>query len=129
MNFGSFNCSSESDITFLVFPDELEYNDDANNLSIFKSTGDPVPIFDAEGELLSPAVDYLVGRDFHKCIVGIIQCKTNWNDNAQIPMLWDLIYSVDRFAARTSVQVNRTRTISELRDFRHAFMIVPTQKT
>ena len=26
-----------------------------------------------------------------------LQCKTNWNDNAQIPMLWDLIYNAQGF--------------------------------
>jgi hypothetical protein len=29
--------------------------------------------------------------------VAIVQCKTNWNDNAQIPMLWDLIYNSSSF--------------------------------
>lgn len=27
----------------------------------------------------------------------IIQCKTNWNDNAQIPMLWNMVYATKDF--------------------------------
>ena len=37
--------------------------------------------------------NYLCARDFDSFEIGVIQCKTNWNDNAQIPMLWDMIYS------------------------------------
>ena len=35
--------------------------------------------------------------NFDKIEINVIQCKTNWNDNAQIPMLWDMIYKVKYF--------------------------------
>lgn len=59
--------------------------------------------------------------------VGIIQTKTNWNDNAQIPMLWDMVYSAREFGRNVKVGSNG-RSISSFRDFNYAFVTVPTQK-
>ena len=38
-------------------------------------------------------MDALCEKHFTSLEIHIIQCKTNWNDNAQIPMLWDMVYS------------------------------------
>ena len=35
-----------------------------------------------------------------------LQCKTNWNDNAQVPMLWDIIYSSNEKLNNISVGIN-----------------------
>ncbi len=60
--------------------------------------------------------------------VCIIQCKTNWNENAQIPMLWDLIYSATGFqSGRASVGING-HTVKALRRFAYAFATVPTNR-
>jgi hypothetical protein len=59
----------------------------------------------------------------------IIQCKTNWNDNAQVPMLWNLLY---RQAYRGVIPENgytfgrNGRNIRNLRYFSYAFVTVPT---
>lgn len=54
-----------------------------------------------------------------------LQCKTNWNDNAQIPMLWDMIYNSDSRLPNISVGVNGVSPRS-FNNFRYAFVTVPT---
>ena len=59
--------------------------------------------------------------------VGVIQCKTNWNDNAQIPMLWDMVYRADGFLGQT-VRVGRNGyTPNHFKDFSYSFVTVPSQ--
>lgn len=66
---------------------------------------------------------------FAECSVAVIQAKTNWNDNAQIPMLWNFIY---RLAAAGRIPPNGlsvgsgTRHLSALKSFTYAFVTVPT---
>lgn len=66
---------------------------------------------------------------FSSCSVAVIQAKTNWNDNAQIPMLWNFIY---RLAATGKIPQNGlsvgsgTRHLSALKSFTYAFVTVPT---
>lgn len=85
VSYGNLSCNTESDITVLVFPDRNIYTQD-NPLFLTRSGR-------INYEVLNPSV----GEHFNEFGVGIIQCKTNWNDNAQIPMLWDMIYSAGAF--------------------------------
>ncbi|HCU72293.1 MAG: hypothetical protein CL790_06565 [Chloroflexi bacterium] len=60
----------------------------------------------------------------------VVQCKTNWNDNAQIPMLWDLIYNVGRGGfdlPHISVGVKGVGPTS-MQSFGYAFVTVPTTR-
>ena len=57
----------------------------------------------------------------------VLQCKTNWNDNAQIPMLWDLIYNSDSRLTNVSVGVNGLSPRS-FRKFKYSFATVPSNK-
>jgi hypothetical protein len=57
-----------------------------------------------------------------------LQCKTNWNDNAQVPMLWDMIYNSDSRLPNISVGINGVSPQS-VKKFRYAFVTVPTVKT
>jgi hypothetical protein len=60
--------------------------------------------------------------------IAIVQCKTNWNDNAQVPMLWDLIYNSKDFRiTNVSVGIKGVNPAS-FRRFAYAFMTVPTSK-
>ena len=60
--------------------------------------------------------------------VCVIQCKTNWNDNSQIPMLWDLIYNSTNFRVpNVSVGRNGMSPASFMR-FAYAFVTVPTSR-
>ena len=69
----------------------------------------------------------MVSYDFQEIEVHVIQCKTNWNDNAQIPMLWDMIYSAKTF--RTGITIGREGySIADIADFSYSFVTVPTVK-
>jgi len=60
------------------------------------------------------------------CRLGVIQCKTNWNDNAQIPMLWNVIYSAKNLQVpNVTVGVNGFSPASFCA-FSYAFVTVPT---
>lgn len=116
VNYSSFACSSESDITVIVFPDNPVFTDD--NPSLYGRTG----------KINKKALDELVDAKFTEFSVGIIQCKTNWNDNAQIPMLWDMIYDARKFRSRQiTVGANNFNT-QALKGFSYSFVTVPTNK-
>ena len=68
-----------------------------------------------------------ITQNIQKIKLWVIQCKTNWADNAQVPMLWDLVYSSS--INRSNVTVgNNGLSPSSLGDFRYAFVTCPTQK-
>lgn len=70
-----------------------------------------------------------VENQFSNCSVVVIQAKTNWNDNAQIPMLWNFIYNL---AWRGQIPRNGfsvgsgTWHLSALKSFAYSFVTVPT---
>ncbi|MBK6750299.1 MAG: hypothetical protein IPG67_09880 [Acidobacteria bacterium] len=55
-------------------------------------------VADTRKNLLLKASD-IVEETFDKTGVVNFQCKTNWNDNAQIPMLWNMLYNQARKGA------------------------------
>ena len=57
-----------------------------------------------------------------------LQCKTNWNDNAQIPMLWDLIYNVNSFKLNSVSLGVKGVSPNSFNSFKYAFSTVPTVK-
>ncbi len=57
----------------------------------------------------------------------VLQCKTNWNDNSQIPMLWDMIYNSESRLKNVSVGVNGSSPES-VKNFKYGFVTVPTVK-
>lgn len=60
--------------------------------------------------------------------LAIIQCKTNWNDNAQIPMLWDMIYKAKDFKDLNIKVGSNGFSIDSMKDFSYAFATVPTNR-
>ena len=60
--------------------------------------------------------------------LSVIQCKTNWNDNAQIPMLWDLIYSSKEFRMANVSVGNRGINPTSFKRFTYSFVTVPTSR-
>lgn len=59
--------------------------------------------------------------------IGVIQTKTNWNDNAQIPMLWDMVYAAKGFGRNVTVG-SKGRSIDSFASFTYSFVTVPSQK-
>ena len=114
VSYSNFICSTESDITVVVFADDPCFTQ--NNPALYTK----------RGKIDKSALDALVTTHFRHFSVGVVQCKTNWNDNAQIPMLWDMVYSAGGFPGRNiSVGVNNFY-IPTLRGFTYSFVTVPT---
>lgn len=79
------------------------------------------------GNSLANLNEHLTQRisDVELCV---LQCKTNWNDNAQIPMLWDMIYNSSTFRI-PYVSVGRNGVNpSSYRQFSYAFVTVPSNQ-
>jgi len=71
-------------------------------------------------------IDDLIRSNIRIVDLAVVQCKTNWNDNAQIPMLWDLIYNSTNFRIpNVFVGINGVSP-SSFRNFTYSFVTVPT---
>lgn len=127
VNYGNFACNTESDLTLIVFPNLNDYNIDIAQLNLLNPVGQQIlPL--RNGKLNKLLINFLADRDFSHYEAGIIQCKTNWNDNAQIPMLWDMIYSANGFPGR-NISIGRNGyAISGLTRFTYSFATVPTNQ-
>lgn len=58
--------------------------------------------------------------------VAVVQCKTNWNDNAQIPMLWNIVYAAQNLQVQNVVVGSNGYSPASFGRFSYAFMTVPT---
>lgn len=127
VNYGNFACNTESDITIVTFPDLAYCDQDINQLNLHREDGSELSGM-KNGKLNSDFMNYVVARDFSLYEIGIIQCKTNWNDNAQIPMLWDMIYSAGGFHGRNITIGRNTFSIQTCKSFTYSFATVPTNQ-
>ena len=127
VNYMNFTSNTESDLIAITFPDLPEYSINKNNIVINDTNGSPVPT-SVKGKYNTKAIlDALSNRDFDKLEIHVIQCKTNWNDNAQIPMLWDMIYSANAFKTNITIGKNGY-SINNIKKFTYSFVTVPTVK-
>lgn len=129
VKYGTFPSNTESDLIAITFPDKPEYTMDKDSITINDIHGKAVPTYKSSSVKynLLPVLDALVARDFNEIEIHIIQCKTNWNDNAQIPMLWDAVYAADRFRNGITVGQNGY-SIRNVNMFTYSFATVPTVK-
>ena len=73
-------------------------------------------------------IDGLLRANANAVSLSVVQCKTNWNDNSQIPMLWDLIYNSASFRVpNVSIGRNGVSPVSFSR-FSYSFVTVPTSR-
>lgn len=108
VSYGNFQANTESDVLVLVFPEGFVFPEDTKR----------------EYHLFSERAR----NSIDEIGVHVIQCKTNWNDNAQIPMLWDMLYSTNGFKRKgIEIGANGLDTDS-LNTFTYSFVTVPTQK-
>ena len=128
VNYDNFTSNTESDLIAVTFPDKQHYAVDKFDVSV-KDTGDTiVPISTKRGAYnLLPLLNALTDKDFTELEIHIIQCKTNWNDNAQIPMLWDMVYSASAFRKGITIGKNGY-SIKDIVRFSYSFVTVPTVK-
>lgn len=127
VNYGNFISNTEADLIAITFPNKEEYVCDKDLISIEDANGRSVTLYNRRGTKYRyrEVLNALVARDFSEIEIHVIQCKTNWNDNAQIPMLWDMIYSARAF--RSDITIGREGyNISRAHLFSYAFATVPT---
>lgn len=111
VKYNNFKSNTEADLIYIGFPEVGDWPAKGVN-ELFSSYFD---------RILSSA--YAM-KDIG---IGIIQTKTNWNDNAQIPMLWDMVYSAKGFGRNVTVG-SKGRSIGSFASFTYSFVTVPSQK-
>lgn len=117
VTYGTLPCTAEPDIVVLIFPDRPVYTD-AEKLAYFNNK---------RGKFDDTVLNTEVKNDFSLMEVGIIQCKTNWNENAQIPMLWDIIYKTP-IGRLQGIKVGTPPYSIVYIPFTYAFVTVPTNR-
>lgn len=126
VNYGNFKSNTESDIVVIIFPDQTNFINNKINISVQNNRGQEIPLEKRGRFNYSELVNQLSENNFDDFELGIIQCKTNWNDNAQIPMLWSMIYETDRFTNNAISIGKNGYSIKDIRNFTYSFMTVPT---
>ncbi len=128
VNYGNFRSNTESDITVLVFPDDPLFTSDKATIVVQEDSGARIENIKPNGSFNASAIlTRLSELYFDQFEVGIIQCKTNWNDNAQIPMLWDMIYQAS-FTNHSQISIGRNGYSIQQIPFTYSFCTVPTNK-
>lgn len=127
VNYGNFRSNTESDLIAITFPDRDDYNCDKDDIVVNDTNGNTVPTYSGAKYNFLPIMNALVARDFEDVEIHIIQCKTNWNDNAQIPMLWDAVYSANTFRNGISVGADGF-SIHDAKRFTYSFVTVPSNQ-
>lgn len=112
VKYGTVHATSEADLVAIVFPKIGEYTKPRGRLS------------DSE---FSEVTNRLADRHFGRHGLGIISCKTNWNDNAQVPMLWDMVYTMGKIP-QSKVTVGVSGHLLSSLDFTYSFVTVPTNR-
>ena len=128
VNYSNFVSNTESDLIAITFPDDEEYKKNIDEIDIEDINGNKVQIYKGEKLNYKGIINALCTRDFQKLEIHIIQCKTNWNDNAQIPMLWNMVYAANDFK-ENNISIGRNGySIHDIKKFTYSFVTVPTVK-
>tara|TARA_Y100000768_G_scaffold385723_1_gene372464 strand:- start:591 stop:1490 length:900 start_codon:yes stop_codon:yes gene_type:complete len=96
--------NTETDLVAFYIPDAHEFNGNESELN-----------------------DHLISK-IKDVDLSIIQTKTTWNENSQIPMLWDMIYNVREFRARNITIGTNGFSPHSLNVLKYAFVTMPSQK-
>jgi len=128
VNYGSFVSNTEADLLAIVFPTTSDFSEDINDLSITGQSGQTIPNLVRGRFNYGRVIDRLVELNFPNIELCIIQCKTNWNDIVQIPMLWDMVYASHGIPHRNITIGSTGYSITGLRRFAYAFVTVPTSR-
>ena len=112
VSYSNVVANSESDLVAVTLPDDVIL---------------PQALRERRAEVAAQ-LGAIAASKFDDLRVAVVQCKTNWNDNAQIPMLWDIVYLAESFP-ENRVRVGTTQySLSSLRSFKYSFATVPTQR-
>jgi len=104
VNIANISTNSESDILAYTVPNSLLKTKDLNINDINNA----------------------ISANIHNEDLVVIQTKTNWNDNSQVPLLWDIVYkSGINPVSNITVGQNGVNPMS-FRRFAYSFVTVPT---
>jgi hypothetical protein len=129
VNHGNFRSNTESDLTMVIFPNSKILQKPLEDLCVLDSDGKKIKARTTRtGKIIhKEVVDVLAKNNFDNFELGIIQCKTNWKDNSQIPMLWGMVYESDFSKSKISVGTSEFQ-FEHLAKFTYSFCTVPTGK-
>lgn len=123
IKYGPTITNSESDLIVLIFPDHSDFTSDINTITNLHRGSNLV-----KSRFLAH-FDTLAALHFNQFSLGVIQCKTNWNENAQIPLLWDLVYKTTSFVPGSHIVLGQNSfQLSNLKRFIYSFVTVPTNE-
>lgn len=126
VSYDNFKSNTESDLVALVFPDDPRFTLNINQLGPYLPNN--INLLKRSGKFnYNKIIDAFTDLKFNDIKICVIQCKTNWNDNAQIPMLWDMIYSGNSFSRGITVGSNGYNISPST--FTYSFVTVPTNNT
>lgn len=117
VNMENVQANSEADLMAITFPNRPEYREQTQAGSLMMRLSE------------------LADEHFGEYGLGIIQCKTNWNDSVQVPMLWDMIYRIGGYkrinlhdiSENINIHVGSDGySIHDIGSFWYAFATVPT---
>lgn len=128
VKYGTSPSNTESDLIAITFPNMPEYTCDKDNIIIQDNAGNTVPCYKSARSKynLLEIINALTDRDFSQIEIHVIQCKTNWNDNSQVPMLWDAVYAANSFHNNRISVGNNGYAIAGCSRFTYSFATVPT---
>ena len=128
VKYGTSISNTESDLIAITFPSDSLLSIDKDSITLNDATGAPVVLYKTTRSKynLKGVIDALANKFFSQLEIHIIQCKTNWNDNAQIPMLWDMVYSAKGFSSSKITVGQAGRLLSYVKRFTYSFVTVPT---
>jgi hypothetical protein len=127
VNYGNFKSNTEADITVIVFPDKEEFKKDIKEISNSEISTKKKSIKNLNKLNALDIINHLTDIHFDNFEIGIIQCKTNWNENAQIPMLWSMVYEANFTGTSISIGTENY-SIRDVSKFTYSFCTVPTNK-
>lgn len=105
VTYKNVKTNTESDLSGIIFPDDPDL---------------------LTAPYSSTQLNEHVSKNIKRFSLHNIQCKTNWNDNAQIPMLWDMIYQF-RGVKKHSVRIGVEGVdLDDLAEFTYSFVTVPS---
>lgn len=144
ITFNDMDSSSEVDLLAITFPVNEDFENSIDNVK--RKYKDIYPIVESTPYELSfihnnrlgnktiakKLGNYLVSSNYSDMEIHVIQCKTNWNDIIQTPMLWSLIYYLSRDGITLPMGSNirfgsGLYTLHRLKNFSYSFVSVPTQ--
>ena len=128
---------AEADLWAITFPKKKEFTDEIP-ASFENKTKQKTQALRQDTKTISKSMmdylDQITVEYFKEFELGIISCKTPWNDFAVIPEHWDLVYTLAKempealSKKKISIGKDSTYSIADLKKFFYAFATLPSQE-